>query len=138
MSYAVIQGTVEAGGKLTKEQLAQSIDFCTTVLAKVENNGSNTSNSDEMMKPKGGERGAAAPAAGDDACDTAIMKIVRTHRVLDLDHFKTDVINGMKPIMERGRLGLAIASTAAAASALPGGDVSPMTHHSSKPLPVVV
>lgn len=79
------------------------------------------------------ERGTAAP---DDAANTAIAKIVRSHRVLDLNYFKADVINGMKPIMERGRLGLVFATAATTAGAtLPEGDLS--CHSSSKPIPVV-
>lgn len=110
MYGSVIQGTIEAGGNLTKEEIARSVNFCTNVIAKVEN-GSITSSLDET-KP-GGERGAAAPAGGDDVCDAAIMKIVRVHRVLDLDNFKADVINGMAPSMERGHLGLVMVTAAA-------------------------
>lgn len=41
------------------------------------------------------------------------MKIVCTHRVLALDNFAADVINGMAPNMNRGHLGLVMATGAA-------------------------
>lgn len=42
----------------------------------------------------------------DSRVDATIMKIVRIHRVQNLDLFAQDVINGMAPNMERGQLGL--------------------------------
>lgn len=36
MCSIVIQGTIEAGGKLTKAEIAQSVIFCTSVIAKVD------------------------------------------------------------------------------------------------------
>lgn len=111
MCRTVIQGTIEAGGKLTKVEIAQSVNFCTSVIAKVESGCLSNSALDEN-KP-GGERGAAAPAGADERCDATIMKIVRTHRVLDLDNFAADVINGMAPNMKRDHLGLVMAAAAA-------------------------
>jgi hypothetical protein len=35
-----------------------------------------------------------------------MMKMVRMNRILDLNSFKADVVNGMMPNMERGTLGL--------------------------------
>lgn len=64
----------------------------------------------------GSELGAAAPAGTsrtDDRVDAAIMKIVQIHRVLDLQNFSVDVIDGMAPSMNRGRLGLVMAASAA-------------------------
>lgn len=110
MYRTVIQGTTEAGGKLTKEEIARSVDFCTKVIAKVEN-VKNPSSFDET-KP-GGARAAIAPAGESDVCNEAIRKILRTNRVMDLDTFKADVINGMAPNMERGHLGLVMATAAA-------------------------
>ena len=104
MFEIVIQGTIEAGGKLTKEEIARSVDFCTSVIDKVES-GCLSDMALEENKP-GAERGAAAPPGAIDVSDATIMKIVRTHRVMDLDHFAGDVVNGMAPSMERGHLGL--------------------------------
>ena len=110
MCKIVIQGTIEAGGKLTKSEIARSVDFCTSVIEKVESGCL----SDLALENKpGAERGAAPPPGADDRCDATIMKIVRTNRVLDLDHFAVDVVNGMAPSMKRGHLGLVMASAAA-------------------------
>jgi hypothetical protein len=107
----VIQGTVDAGGNLTKEEIARSVDFCTDVIAKVDK-GCLSTLAAEKEEP-GNERGAAAPAGAartDERVDTTIMKIVRMHRVLDLETFSADVINGMVPIVSRGKLGLSAAA----------------------------
>jgi hypothetical protein len=111
----VIQGTVEVSGRLTKEEVARSVDFCTKVIAKVEEGGCLSTLALDENKP-GSEVGAAAPAGTtrtDDRVDAAIMKIVRIHRVLDLQNFSADVINGMAPSMDRGHLGLVMATSAA-------------------------
>ncbi|KAJ5369519.1 FAD/NAD(P)-binding domain-containing protein [Penicillium cosmopolitanum] len=111
----VIQGTVEISGRLTKEEVARSVEFCTRVIAKVEEGGClSTLALDENLP--GSELGAAAPAGAtrtDDRVDAAMMKIVRIHRVLDLQNFSADVVNGMAPSMDRGHLGLVMATSAA-------------------------
>jgi hypothetical protein len=109
--HLVIQGTVDAGGNLTKEEIGQSIDFCTNVIAKIDKGCLSTLAVDD--KEPHIERGAAAPAGAartDERVDTTIMKIVRIHRVLDLKTFTADVVNGMVPIMTRGKLGLCVAT----------------------------
>ncbi|KAJ5834675.1 FAD/NAD(P)-binding domain-containing protein [Penicillium robsamsonii] len=109
----VIQGTVEVGGRLTKEEVARSVDFCTKVIAKVEEGGCLSTLALEEDN-RGSELGAAAPAGAsrtDDRVNAAIMKIVRIHRVLDLKNFSADVINGMAPSMDRGHLGLVTATS---------------------------
>ncbi|KJZ71898.1 hypothetical protein HIM_08743 [Hirsutella minnesotensis 3608] len=100
----IIQGTVEAGGKLTKAQIAQSVEFCTSFIAKVDSGCLSDFTLSENAP--GGKRGAAAPAAADDVCDAMMMKIVRMNRVLDLDNFAADMINGMTSRIKRGHLGL--------------------------------
>lgn len=117
-TYIVIQGTVDAGGNLTKEEIARSVDFCTNVIAKIDNGCLSTLDV-EKNEPSDG-RGAAAPAGAtrsDERVDTAIMKIVRIHRVLDLETFSADVVNGMVPIMSRGQLGLSVAAPPVTAQA---------------------
>ena len=111
MCVIVIQGTIEAGGKLTKAEIAQSINFCSNVIAKVESSSRSNATCDDTNPVD--DRGAAAPAGGDERCDAAIMGIVRTNRVLDLDDFAGDVINGMAPNMERDHLGLVMVKAAA-------------------------
>ncbi|KAJ5153824.1 FAD/NAD(P)-binding domain-containing protein, partial [Penicillium coprophilum] len=109
----VIQGTVEISGRFTKEEVAQSVDFCTKLIAKVEESGCLSTLGVEKNEP-GSELGAAAPAGAsrtDDRVDAAIMKIVQIHRVLDLKNFSADVINGMAPSMDRGHFGLVMTTS---------------------------
>ncbi|KAJ5504743.1 FAD/NAD(P)-binding domain-containing protein [Penicillium fimorum] len=109
----IIQGTVEVGGRLTKEEVARSVDFCTKVIVKVEEGGCLSTLALEKDKP-GSELGAAALAGAsrtDDRVNAAIIKIVRIHRVLDLKNFSVNVINGMAPSMDRGHLGLIMATS---------------------------
>ncbi|KAI5456848.1 hypothetical protein BGZ63DRAFT_365921 [Mariannaea sp. PMI_226] len=107
----IIQGTIDAGGELTGEEIAKSVNFCTSVISKVQSGCLSSLTLDE--KHPGGERGAAAPAGASDQGDAAIMKMVRLHRILDLDSFAADVINGMAPKLKRGFLGLAMVTVAA-------------------------
>ncbi|PYH94121.1 FAD/NAD(P)-binding domain-containing protein [Aspergillus ellipticus CBS 707.79] len=100
----IIQGTVDTGGKMTKSDLQKSIEFCTAVIEKVEGGCFK----DRVLsddKP-GAERGAAADVEEDKQCDETLMKLVRMNRVLDIDNFKVDVVNGMAPNVKRGSLGL--------------------------------
>ncbi|KAJ9492835.1 hypothetical protein VN97_g391 [Penicillium thymicola] len=109
----VIQGTVEVSGRLTKEEVVRSVDFCTKVIAKVEQGGCLPTLALENNEPSS-ELGAAAPAGAsrtDDRVDAAIMKIVQFHRVLDLKNFSADVINGMAPSMVRGHLALVMTTS---------------------------
>jgi hypothetical protein len=64
-------------------------------------------------KLPGSERGAAAPPGASKQSDSAMMKMLRLNRVLNLETFVGDVINGMAPIIERGYLGLGLAGVAA-------------------------
>lgn len=50
--------------------------------------------------------------SADSRVDATIMKIVRIHRVQNLDLFAQDVINGMAPNMQRGQLGLKLVAAA--------------------------
>ncbi|TGJ86279.1 hypothetical protein E0Z10_g2483 [Xylaria hypoxylon] len=107
----VIQGTIEAGGNFSRQEIAKTVDFCTNIISKVE--GGCLSNFDY---DKDGERGAAVTMhgkGGDGRADATIMKIVRIHRVQNLDLFAQDVINGMAPNMQRGQLGLKLATATA-------------------------
>jgi hypothetical protein len=105
---------MDAGGKLSREEIDRSVNFCTNVISKIENGSLSTLPQVDLDDDKpGGERGAAAPAGAarkDERVDQAIMKIVKIHRVLDLDSFAADVIDGMAPKMTRGGLGLVTAS----------------------------
>lgn len=76
-------------------------------------NGGCLSTLDLQEDKPGGEKQAAAlahPAREDSRVDAAVMRIVRIHRVLDLDNVAVDVINGMAPSMNRGGLGLVMAT----------------------------
>ena len=95
---------MDAGGKLTKAEVAKSVDFCLDVIEKIEK-GCLARSGLSAEKP-GGERGAAARYSADELCDATLMKIVRVNRVMDLAHFTADIIDGMKPTVERGALGL--------------------------------
>ncbi|GAW21128.1 hypothetical protein ANO14919_106450 [Xylariales sp. No.14919] len=104
----VIQGIIEAGGNLSRDEISKSVNFCTSVISKVD--GGCLSDLDVDKEKK---RGAAVTVLGKgsgkvagDRVDATIMKIVRIHRIQNLDLFARDVINGMAPIMERGNLGL--------------------------------
>ncbi|OJJ68851.1 hypothetical protein ASPBRDRAFT_132455 [Aspergillus brasiliensis CBS 101740] len=101
----IIQGTVDAGGKLTKEEVDRSVEFCTRVIRKVESGC--LANLDNSEAGTFTSRGAAGTYSGSSQCDEVMMKMVRMNRILDLNSFTADVVNGMAPNMERGTLGLA-------------------------------
>lgn len=99
MCRIAVRGTIEAGGRPTKVEIAGSVNFCTSVIAKAKsgcfaNSAMNENKSD-------GKREAAAPAAIDDRGDAMIMKIVRTRRALGLYNFSTIVIIEMASNMQR-------------------------------------
>ncbi|TRX90429.1 hypothetical protein FHL15_008598 [Xylaria flabelliformis] len=109
----IIQGIIEAGGNLTRHEISKSVGFCTSVISKVD--GGCLS---DLDVDKEGQRGAAVTVHGkgngkvvDERVDATIMKIVRIHRVQNLDLFAQDVINGMAPNMRRGELGLKLVSS---------------------------
>ncbi|CEJ93503.1 hypothetical protein VHEMI09085 [[Torrubiella] hemipterigena] len=106
----IIQGTIDAGGKLSATDVSQSIEFCTSVIEKIES-GCLAGLGPGENAP-GGERGCITTLSPSQHCDETMMKIVRLNRVLDLDTFAVDVIHGMAPNMQRGNLGLAIVSQA--------------------------
>ncbi|KAJ5772543.1 FAD/NAD(P)-binding domain-containing protein [Penicillium odoratum] len=100
----IIQGTVDAGGKLPKAEVDKSVEFCTKVIHKVESGC--LADLDSTPGAKFTARGAAATFSGSSQCDEVMMKMVRMNRILDLNSFKADIVNGMAPNMERGTLGL--------------------------------
>ncbi|KAL4798680.1 hypothetical protein BDV19DRAFT_396564 [Aspergillus venezuelensis] len=101
----IIQGTIDAGGKLSKEELDRSVEFCTKVIQKVES-GCLADLDTTQAEGKWAARGAAATFSESSQCDEVMMKMVCMNRILDLNSFKVDVVNGMAPVMERGTLGL--------------------------------
>ncbi|KAL5001886.1 hypothetical protein BDV10DRAFT_182043 [Aspergillus recurvatus] len=75
-----MQGTVGAGGELSRGEVAESIEFCARVIKKVVK----IINGDDIM-----------------------LKVSRLNRVASFSEaFPTDVIDGMAPNMGRGELGL--------------------------------
>ncbi|KAF2970807.1 hypothetical protein GQX73_g2832 [Xylaria multiplex] len=107
----VIQGIVEAGGNLSRQEIAKTVNFCTNIISKVD--GGCLS---DLDYDKNGARGAAVTMhgkGGDGRADETIMKIVRMHRVQNLDLFAQDIINGMAPNMQRGQLGLRVVDAVA-------------------------
>ncbi|PWY66753.1 FAD/NAD(P)-binding domain-containing protein [Aspergillus heteromorphus CBS 117.55] len=98
----IIQGTIDAGGKLSRSKAAQSVDFCVQVLQKVL---ASTAENGATRKgePDTGALGLIRP---DDRSREPVRKIMQMHRVLDLSHFTTDVIDGMASNVQRGDLGL--------------------------------
>ncbi|KAL4960462.1 NAD(P)/FAD-dependent oxidoreductase [Aspergillus stella-maris] len=82
------QGTIDAGEKLSKGE----VDRSSGCLADLD-----TSQAEGRWAARG-----AATFSESSQCDEVIMKMVR---ILDLNSFKVDIVNGMAPIMERGTLG---------------------------------
>ncbi|RAK94351.1 radH flavin-dependent halogenase [Aspergillus costaricaensis CBS 115574] len=100
----IIQGTVDAGGKLTQAEVDRSVEFCTRVIRKVESGC--LANLDSSQAAEFTARGAAATYSESSQCDEVMMKVVRMNRILDLNSFTVDIVNGMAPNIERGTLGL--------------------------------
>lgn len=100
----IIQGTVDAGGKLTQAEVDRSVEFCTRVIRKVESGC--LANLDSSQAAEFTARGAAATYSESNQCDEVMMKMVRMNRILDLNSFTVDIVNGMAPNIERGTLGL--------------------------------
>ncbi|GLB06602.1 hypothetical protein AtubIFM57258_001912 [Aspergillus tubingensis] len=100
----IIQGTVDAGGKLTQAEVDRSVEFCTRVIRKVESGC--LANLDSSQAAEFTARGAAATYSESSQCDEVMMKMVRMNRILDLNSFTVDIVNGMAPNIERGTLGL--------------------------------
>ncbi|XRM44975.1 hypothetical protein ABZX51_008076 [Aspergillus tubingensis] len=100
----IIQGTVDAGGKLTQAEVDRSVEFCTRVIRKVESGC--LANLDSSQAAEFTARGAAATYSESSQCDEIMMKMVRMNRILDLNNFTVDIVNGMAPNIERGTLGL--------------------------------
>ncbi|RDW81146.1 NAD(P)/FAD-dependent oxidoreductase [Aspergillus mulundensis] len=97
----VIQGTVDAGGKLSTADIAKSVDFCVRVLKKAEG---------EYQADSRGHAGSGFHLDKDGAendGDDIMIKVARLNRVVSFsEDFTADVINGMAPNMCRGELGL--------------------------------
>ncbi|CAI7598924.1 unnamed protein product [Penicillium pancosmium] len=100
----IIQGTVDAGGRLSQAEVDRSVEFCTRVIQKVDSGC--LANMDSSSTADFTARGAAATYSDSRHCDEVMMKMVRMNRILDLHSFTADPVNGMMPNVERGTLGL--------------------------------
>ncbi|KAL4764122.1 NAD(P)/FAD-dependent oxidoreductase [Aspergillus foveolatus] len=97
----IIQGTVDAGGKLSRAEVARSVKFCARVIKKVE------------VEYQADSRGHAGSGfhlnehGSENNGDDIMLKVARLNRVVSFsEDFTTDVIDGMVPNMCRGALGL--------------------------------
>ncbi|OJJ76884.1 hypothetical protein ASPBRDRAFT_70456 [Aspergillus brasiliensis CBS 101740] len=89
----IIQGTVEAGGEqLSREELADSVEFCMRVIQKVDGTMDKSQNNKGMCEENHGEL----------TCD----RIKKAELKSDLNKFGVDVVNGMTVNLQRGALGL--------------------------------
>ncbi|KAL4734877.1 hypothetical protein BDV11DRAFT_212446 [Aspergillus similis] len=97
----IIQGTVDAGGKLSRAEVAKSVEFCARVIKKVEG---------EYQADSRGHAGSGFhlnERGGGNNGDDILLKVARLNRVVSFsEDFTTDVIDGMAPNMCRGQLGL--------------------------------
>lgn len=80
------------------------MEFCKRVIRKVESGC--LADLDSSQTARFAARGAAATYSESSKCDECMMKTVRMNRILELNSFTVDVVNGMAPTMERGTLGL--------------------------------
>ncbi|KAJ5137809.1 hypothetical protein N7526_004042 [Penicillium atrosanguineum] len=89
----IIQGTVEiGGGKLSPEDVADSVEFCMRVIRKVDC----TTNTDPNgKKPSEDENGELT-------CD----RIKKAELKSDINKFRVDIVNGMTVNLQQGALGL--------------------------------
>ncbi|KAJ6131261.1 hypothetical protein N7523_001721 [Penicillium sp. IBT 18751x] len=89
----IIQGTVEiGGGKLSPEDVADSVEFCMRVIRKVDGTTNTAPNGQELYEDENGEL----------TCD----RIKKAELKSDLNKFRVDVVNGMTVNLQHGALGL--------------------------------
>lgn len=137
----VIQGTADVGGKLTQNELSETIDFCLNafrptapeerdaVLKKLEAQES------EAKKEADAEIKSQINPEGLSPQETQILKsirarqMLRTEDVINIDSFGTDAIDGFAPRIVKGDLGLLKAGN------VKKGPAAPMIDLSEKPEP---
>ncbi|KAJ5371544.1 hypothetical protein N7517_003550 [Penicillium concentricum] len=89
----IIQGTVEiGGGKLSKQDVTDSVEFCMRVIRKVDGTTDIAPNGKTLCEDERGEL----------TCD----RIKKAELKSDLNKFRVDVVNGMTVNLQQGALGL--------------------------------
>lgn len=93
LCWPVIQGTVEiGGGKLSRQDVADSVNFCMQVIRKVDGTTNMAANGKELWEDEHGEL----------TCD----RIKKAELKSDLNKFRVDIVNGMTVNLQQGALGL--------------------------------
>lgn len=108
----VIQGTVkESNSKLTQSEIARTVEFCaqafsepkiaeqTTLLQKLRGLINQGETADALQK-------SLSPEEIQTLNGIRARQMVRMEDTLRIDNFGNDVIDGMKPNLQRGALGL--------------------------------
>lgn len=80
------------GGKLSRKDVADSVNFCMQVIRKVDGTMSMTPNGKELCEDEHGEL----------TCD----RIKKAELKSDLNKFRVDIVNGMTVNLQQGALGL--------------------------------
>ncbi|KAL4889283.1 hypothetical protein BDV59DRAFT_210463 [Aspergillus ambiguus] len=88
----IIQGMVDCGGQLTTKEVDDSVQFCKNVIQKIEEMA-DIDAEDEKNTPVNQKPPSQAA-------------LIRSNHLLNMNSFSDDVINGMIPVIERGKLGL--------------------------------
>ena len=98
LDYLVIQGTVDANGKIAEKEVQESIEFCVRVLQKIDHEqfGVDT------------ESARAGHMFQQDEVQNMKHIIMNANETFTLDSFGADVIDGMTANLKRGSLGLEI------------------------------
>ena len=126
--FTVIQGTVDADvkGELSQTEISKSIDFCFSAFAHVPVDQKEAVT--EKMRSLGLDGATPDDAKTKEALEELektlspeelrIMHTIRARQMvraedsLNIDNFSVDVINGMRPHLQRGSLGLTTAKPA--------------------------
>jgi hypothetical protein len=94
-TFVVIQGTADATSKLTQAEFSKTIDYLSSAFGPV-------------LNPDGGET-PTDPANDVSEEDAKVLQDLRAYHSKDgvgMENFTTDVIDGLVPRLEKGRLTL--------------------------------
>ncbi|GLA57189.1 hypothetical protein AtubIFM54640_003314 [Aspergillus tubingensis] len=94
----IIQGTVDANGKIAEKEVQESIEFCVRVLQKIDHEQSGVDT----------ESARAGHMFQQDEVQNMKHIIMNSNERFTLDSFGADVIDGMTANLKRGSLGLEI------------------------------
>ncbi|OJZ87639.1 hypothetical protein ASPFODRAFT_70539 [Aspergillus luchuensis CBS 106.47] len=94
----IIQGTVDANGKIAEKEVQESIEFCVRVLQKIDHEQSGVDT----------ESARAGHIFQQDELENMKHIIMNSNETFTLDSFGADIIDGMTANIKRGSLGLEI------------------------------